>query len=603
MCCFLLSLTGTYIYSVLAQDNPHTSMIGARGDCLLAITIDSEILCALANTRQVVGVWPFNCLRRYWCGEGVFGFEAGKRSPRGEGIFTFATSTQDEEIYSTLRKYIDKAKQASLTRDNKYSDGIRKDPMMVDARPKLPLPLETSTASPLVSSDEEKGATMDELSYAQIPAQDGLVGRPRSVSPYERRSSLHHTDVSAPNPMYMLKRTQTSRPRRVQQWVEQTEAATAQWPLREADNDPPLPQHIPHTQPRGSPTLAEEDMYSHTQHIMPAPFQKRASDHNIVEDSTYHTLIHDKCTPTMKIRKESQGREGGGGEDTGLYSMAYPPNVAVAEGRRLHTVAGPGDEYGTLDRKTMSSGGITSRLQSGLPLATVSRNQEEEVDEARMDDKGVDRTVMKLVMTASKGSAPTTPGTPRSGVGGGRSDLEDSMMDNLLYNTHANVLMETQALVAKEENDGSTMAVVVEKKNETESVDNGIDGNEGEISTMAVVEKKETESDGGIGSNENGKDVGNDLVDGAKEVTSDSEGRGIQREVSDSEGRGIQRDAKGYTKVDKSKKQKHFAKTELEDAPPIPPRLYEGAEEAIGIPPLSPVSPNAPITDIAVSDV
>ena len=564
-------------------------MIGARGDCLLAITTDSELLCSLETTRQVVGVWPFNCLRRYWCGEGVFGFEAGKRSPRGEGTFTFTSLAQDEEIYATLKKYIDRAKQVTLQRGNKYGSSGVKAVGGMQARPKFPLP-DDEAMETLGDAARGGGAGVEELSYAQVPSQDQLAGRPRSVSPYERRASLHHTDVSAPNPMYMLKRSQTAKPRMIQQWVEQTEAAAAaRWsmpsPVSEGGGEeeprplphPPLPPLLPRMVERGSPTLAEEDMYSHTQHVMPAPFQHRASEHNIVEESTYHTLVHDKCSPSLRGRKEGGGggEEGEGeGEGAGIYSVAYPPDVAVVGGRRVHVAP---DEYGTLDLEAVDKGGGgTSRAvpPSGLNL-TPAPCERGGWGGGGGGGGGEDKRIeSKPGTVASKGSVPLTPGSERG-------DLEDSMTENLLYNTHADVLMATasvQTVLAREEGEGgseSGTATVAEEREKVNETDNGGSGLSGG-----------TKGSGGVGGGEEGG-----LGAGG--------GEGVEG--------GLQRDAKGYTKVDKSKKQQTTVERLDSEGPPppIPPRLYEGAEDAVGLPPHSPLSPTPPTSDIiaGVSDV
>ena len=607
------------MYSVRAQEGSHTNMIGAHGDCLIAITTESEILCALASTKQVVGVWPFNCLRRYWCGEGVFGFEAGKRSPRGEGTFSFV-SVQDEEIYTTLKKYIDRAKQATL-------QGKRTG---VDSRPKFPLPPESS---PPVSEDEMVDEIVGDLNYAEIPAtKESLVGPPRSVSPYQRRSSLHHTDVSGPSPVYMMKRNQTCRPRRIQQWVETTEAATSQrW---EGDTGGGtggvVGGNIPPSMfPRGGRdplTLAEEDMYSHTQHVVPAPFQRRATDHNIVEESTYHTLVHDKCA-TLKNKREPQGGvEGGGGgggeegEGAQLYSIAYPPDVARLEGRQIRVVSGPDNEYGTLDREAIDSGAMQSRTLSNLPLAPAKTadSREQMIPSVR--------TVPNPVKYPTRNSGPPTPGN----VLQDSSDFESSMTDNLLYNTQVDVILAMHGLgnssgrnvqvspeVSGGRSDGQRERDREERRGgevEGGSGETGGRGETGDVGGETGEGGEETgggrgsggETGGETGIGETGDGEGGEARGGAGEMVGGgsvgTEETGAVETGSD----GIQRDAKGYSKVDKSKKQKSAdsaSRQDSEDPPPVPPRLYEGSEDVIGHtgePPLTPVDDD---DKVAVSDV
>ena len=505
---------GTYVYPVTPQDGTHMNLIGAYGDCLLALTTESEIICALAGTRQVVGVWPFNCLRRYWCGEGVVGFEAGKRSPRGEGTFTFAT-TQDEEVYMMLKKYIERAKQASLRRGGSQYRGMDLVGGDVNSRPKLPLPHDSAQAE-LANGDE----------YAQIPAQDVLVGQPSSKSPLQRANSLpHHTEVSTTTPpVYGMKRAQTTRPKRIQQWVEQTEAAISrerEVGVAMGGTDAPPPPVTPRGRTRGSPTLAEEDMYSHTQHVMPAPFQRHATVHAIVEESTYNTLVHGKCPATLKRR----ATEGAGATGEGLYSIAYPPGTAGM--RRICVAAAPGEEYGTLGRDTVDSSlrGAVSE-QATPPVG------------------------------AEEGGKPAGEGERTTSASAAVQDLvspgfEDSMTENLLYNTRIDVLTGSQPGLAGVKDH-------TEKEEEMETV---------EVTEQSMLLSGRPEV--GVVSEEANGESGNRGED-------EEDGGGEREGVPSSE---IQRDAKGYSKVNKAKKREENVVGSPDDPPPLPPRLYEGAEE------------------------
>ena len=555
---------GTFVCTVEAQSWSHTSLIGAHGECLLAITTNSEILCALASSRQVVGVWPFNCLRRYWCGESVFGFEAGKRSPRGEGTFTFATS-QDDEFYRMFKRYINKAKQVSL-HGNRHrpvglaggTGGMRGGD--VENRPKLPLPESPAHKSPAGFSDEDRIPSGEE--YAQIPPQDVLVGRPSSTSPLQRSGSLHHTDVSGPNPMYGLKRAQTARPKRIQQWVEQTEAAITAQGTEEGGavggaNTPPPPV-LPRV--REPPTtLAEEDMYSHTQHMMPAPFHKHATVHNIVEESTYHTLVHEKC--------KRRASEGGGGGGEGIYSIAYPSG---GEGRQV-MIPEAGNEYGTLGSRDAvdfhpSRNGLPS---SGSPQPPAEGKKEEERKKERRDEGE------KEERKASVSTAPKDLMSP---------GFEDSMTENLMYGSRAEVLAGGK---------GQTLERQVIEGGEVEEEGTRKEG-EGE---QLVQERPRLLSLEGVGG-------------GAANGGSSEEVNGKSDGERGEEGGGIQRDAKGYSKVDKSKKRRTEDVGE-DPPPPLPPRLYEEPEDDIGLlshgtPPLTPVlvpaavsaAPPLPVSDV-----
>ena len=554
--------------TVEAQSWSHTSLIGAHGECLLAITTNSEILCALASSRQVVGVWPFNCLRRYWCGESVFGFEAGKRSPRGEGTFTFAT-TQDEEIYRMLKRYIDKAKQVSLHGNRHRPVGLAGGTGGVgggdvENRPKLPLPAESPAhISPAGLSNEDRIPSGEE--YAQIPLQDVLVGLPSSTSPLQRRGSLHHTDVSGPNPMYSLKRAQTARPKRIQQWVEQTEAAITAQGREEGGavggtNTPPLPV-LPRVR-KSATMLAEEDMYSHTQHVMPAPFQRHATVHNVVEESTYHTLVHEKC--------KRRASEGGGGGGEGIYSIAYPSG---GDGRQV-MIPEAGNEYGTLGSRDAvdfhpSRNGLPS---SGSPQPPAEGKKEEEEEERTKEgtkrrDEGEKEERKVTVSTAPKDLI--SPG------------FEDSMTENLMYGSRVEVFARGRG-----------------QKLEEQVIEEGEEGKrkEGEGEQLVQERPRLLSLEGVSGGAANG---------GSSEKVNGKSGEG-----GGGGGGEIQRDAKGYSKVDKSKKKR--TEDIGEDAPPpLPPRLYEEPEDDTGLlshatPPISPVLVSAAVSaalPLPVSDV
>ena len=515
----------------------------------------------------------------------MFGFEAGKKSPRGEGTYTFL-SEQDEEIYTVLKRYIDKGLATRTT--------LQWNVTGVDVRPKYPLPPETT---PPPSDEEQLQEEPGELSYEQIPAQNDLVGLPPSVSPYQRRkSSLHmHTEVSGPSPVYMLKRTQTAKPRQIQQWVDTTEAAGLSGVRGgggaegegAVGGDAPPPVH-PRLD-RESLTLAEEDMYSHTQHVLPAPFQRRATDHNIVEESTYHTLVHDKCS-TPKSKRESppgNGRGGdreGEGEEASLYSIAYPPNVAMVEGRQVHVLAGSESEYGTLDRDAIqtvnTSGPVRGRTLSNLPLAPAKTAV------GRVETEPSVKT--SAAESAAIANGPSTPDT-------GGKDFEDSMTVNFLYDSHTNVVVATKGcdgereagrapLDAREGSGGGERASV-------EDTDGG-QGTEGGGGEIEGGGEGRGEGDGEKGEKEEG--VRREEEGGRESGGEDKNKEGVEREREETakdvseEGNEIQRDAKGYTKINKKKKRNktdNVARLDSEEPPPppIPPRLYEGAENDVGL--------------------
>ena len=547
------------------------NVIGARGDCEFSITTESEILCALLPSKKVVGVWPFNCLRRYWCGEGVFGFEAGKRSPRGEGTYTFV-SMKDEEIYSTLKQFIERAKQATLQR-TRNPPAVKEAASDVSTRPRFPLPRAASIPESPVKfasdSEEERGdPDNDDESrrYDFIPVQQGELVGSQPTSPFKRGGSLHHTEVSDPSPVYM-KRAHTTRPRRVQQWLHTTEGVRDQEgrERREEDGAAGDANACPVSLHSASGSV-EDDMYSHTQHIMPAPFQRRATDHNIVEESTYHALVHEKSA-TIKGKRESQtgGGEAGQGEEGNIYSIAYPPEKTVLKGRQV--VASAGEEYGTLDRSATETGPHRGRTLSNLPLAPAKTAGVREEMDGRGSKPHIKTPPLKRPPIASQSAVSPTASVPSP------TPLEDSMMENPMYNSQADLLLETPALRESLSREGTG-------RDEREGSREKASSNRGEESTVRL-QHSVAGVDGSDGGSKQGVENG---------------------EV----GAEIQRDTKGYSKVDKSKKQKKLdgegSGEEGEDPgnpPPIPPRLYEGAEEesgpqghskAVGEPPQSPIS-------------
>ena len=430
----------------------------------------------------------------------------------------------------------------------------------VENRPKLPLPAESPAhKSPAGLSNEDRIPSGEE--YAQIPLQDVLVGLPSSTSPLQRRGSLHHTDVSGPNPMYSLKRAQTARPKRIQQWVEQTEAAITAQGREEGGavggtNTPPLPV-LPRVR-KSATMLAEEDMYSHTQHVMPAPFQRHATVHNVVEESTYHTLVHEKC--------KRRASEGGGGGGEGIYSIAYPSG---GDGRQV-MIPEAGNEYGTLGSRDAvdfhpSRNGLPS---SGSPQPPAEGKKEEQTKEGtKRRDEGEKEERKVTVSTAPKDLM--SPG------------FEDSMTENLMYGSRVEVFARGRG-----------------QKLEEQVIEEGEEGKrkEGEGEQLVQERPRLLSLEGVSGGAANG---------GSSEEVNGKSGEG-----GGGGGGEIQRDAKGYSKVDKSKKKR--TEDVGEDAPPpLPPRLYEEPEDDTGLlshatPPISPVLVSAAVSaalPLPVSDV
>ena len=549
--------SGHYVFAVEAQDSAHMNTIGARGDLNLAITTDSEIISALVPSNQVVGVWSFTCLRRYWCGDGVFGFEAGKRSPRGEGTYTFV-SAEGEDIYSTLKQFIEKAKQAAME-GKRAEEEVKKVTTDVNIRPKFPLPPIASRTDPLLLAPGDPNITAEgegresELEdeskcYDVIPSQpaEAFIGGP-PLSPFKHgagnTNSLHHTDISGPSPAYM-KRANTSKPRRMQQWLkksvrpkkEKTEASAVGPSLEMRSKSPDL----------------EEDTYSHTQHV----FQRRATECSMVDDSLYNALVHTpgrtssssltghERASTLKAKKKPPN-QGQGEEEGGIYSIAYP-SLPVAEKGAL--VQNP--EYGTLGRSAADPMAARGRTLSSLPLAPAKTSS----TKAEETDAGISPPPVP-----SRPFIPPPP--PESNPLSSPSDIEDGMVDNLVYDSKENLLQSILHIPST----STTAEFERAMSDPPPNVVGEREGVEGRCHSSVGVEGHQ----GNVGGETSAGGVAEEEKEGRKDG---EEGRKDEEEGKE----GIQRDAKGYSKVDKNKKQKQRDKEGGggEEAPPLPPRNY-----------------------------
>ena len=279
------------------------NIIGANGDCLLVLSTDLEIQCALLPSKKVVCVWPFDCLRRYWCGDGLFGFECGRRSPHGEGRFVFITN-QDEKLYKRLERFIEKAKRGSVFSTSSSEASL------VDDRPPAPLPSESrhSETPPVKSSESD-----DELENPPLPPKPhGGMHMPLS------------SDVST-NPAYVV-RTHSNAAATGHQWLHESIESPGGSLRRRAssrDTEQPNPHAHPPLRVLDSETIRtrdplEEDTYSHTVHSVPAPFLLQRDHSTAVGESTYNALVHPKGGPKASPKDKKHPSE------DKLYDVAYP---------------------------------------------------------------------------------------------------------------------------------------------------------------------------------------------------------------------------------------------------------------------------------------
>ena len=329
--------------------------IGLHGDCLLALTTGLEIQCALFPSRQVVAVWPFETLRTYWFGDGIFGFEAGRRSPRGEGKYNFATK-QDEEIYKTLAYYIKKAKKDSVT-------GVSSSKAM-DERPPAPLPADTTKdETPLPSSESEEDHQHEDHLQASVLGYDSV--NPSSMYPTKPlvvqrsgslKSRVQNVDVSSTSPAY-LRRIRTHLGHNwLHESVQQPHGRHSD-PFITLEGVPPAALTCEDIQSRDP--LAE-DTFSHTLHLFPAPFNSQSTKHNVVGESLYNALVHTGAPSTK--RKERTSSE----DDTTLYDVAFPVNPGKGGRGVLPKTEG---EYSTAYIKDQNTNVPRTRMPiSKMPL-------------------------------------------------------------------------------------------------------------------------------------------------------------------------------------------------------------------------------------------
>ena len=497
------------------------NVIGVRGDCLLSLSTELEIQCALFPSKQVVAVWPFETLRRYWYGDGLFGFEAGRRSPRGEGKYVFVTS-QDGEIYKTLAYFIKKAKRGSVTSSssNEYKD--------LDMRPPAPIPaginrFETPVAS---SESEEEQQTEDNLKAVAL-GYDSVNTPPwphkARLSPSTQRKSMgnipvQNVDVSTTSPAY-LRRVRTHMGFG-HQWlhesVKQPQSQATETPATQGDI-PPAALVCEDIQARDP---QEEDMYSHTVHLVPAPFRLQSSEHSAVGGSLYNAVVHKKV-PSIR----GKGRPGSGDDDT-LYDVAFQVNPKKG-GRGMLPKAD--SQY---DTAYLRDGNVH------LPRTTMP------VSKMPLGPKQTGRTAEPL------------PQPELHKLKLEKKESDDGLTANPLYGSQENLLTDFMALEESTE--------VTDGRGEKQAP-NPVYGEPMDI----VVDQRRGTIDGAGGEDSNG--AKNSPIDAV-------EGRDSPQLRGQSSPIPIKKDEKGYSKVNKNNKngqQERINQEEEEEDGGVPPPLPE----------------------------
>ena len=148
-----------YLFNVQGRDSEFMNIIGAVGDCQLVLTAECRLVAIKLPKKEVLCIWPFDTLKTFSYGGGLFSFTSGRHSPHGPGDYAFIT-TQDKLIHDTLQKLIDKARRSSIISSGSSSH------LSVSERPpaKVPSPGglymhnerdEDSSSDAITSSSEE----------------------------------------------------------------------------------------------------------------------------------------------------------------------------------------------------------------------------------------------------------------------------------------------------------------------------------------------------------------------------------------------------------------------------------------------------------------
>ena len=427
-------------------------LIGAAGECLLVLS-KGHLYLASASSKKVMGVWPYDSLRRYYCIEGMFGFVAGRRSPRGEGEFKFVTS-QKEDIYHRLERAILRAKRGSdgSTSSSEEAKGG------VDNRPPAPLPssqqqqqqqqLPPRQETPVQTSESDEDPFRNSPTFS--PTLKEIINDPPAseISPaygrFGSNSSGQRVGRGGGSGGGGGGRGQGS------PWLHESVSVVPQ--PQESGNKKPTPEpQVPKRPPlpptRSSqismvPVVSEEDTYSHTVHPVPEQFQKRNIEHRVVSETMYNALVHQRPQNThgRSSRPTSDA-------DTNLYNIAFP------EGRK---VISSGGDYAIARHPDLPhySAGVPHlpprRMASGTKMPSSAHGWDT-TDSGAGEIQQVQQQLQKPQSQEAK-KAPLPP-PPSSGAVGGTQQLnggggvgDDGMTTNPMYGAQDHLLTELAIL-------------------------------------------------------------------------------------------------------------------------------------------------------------
>lgn len=349
-CC--LCDSGYYEYTVVPKKSSSTDLIGATGECLLAFTPQKYLVCAHQNSKQVFGVWPYGCLRKYWGDKEGFGFICGRRAPRGEGEFRFQT-VQGEDIFCVLERLIKvvsarpqevpvlssvppNISRGMSTHRNSLSD--EKPATGVDSRPQQPLPphmytkqpelrKRLSLAEPLPPIPDQDQASKSNTLPSRAPVVRNATSPSLQYQQQQEQVMASNTVFSDTSPAYFI--STTSKPPQ----LHPKQSPPSQGTVPDIPPERRAPYPLPSASPPVSPTWSnnqEEDTYSHTSHEVPIQFTTRNASFKMVRGSNiYHGLMRSDSLGSKTDRMRRQSNNSGSYDDNAMamYDLAYRPSI------------------------------------------------------------------------------------------------------------------------------------------------------------------------------------------------------------------------------------------------------------------------------------
>ena len=427
-------------------------LIGATGECLLVLS-KGHLYLASASSKAVMGAWPYDSLRRYYCKEGMFGFVAGRRSPRGEGEFKFVTS-QKEDIYHRLERAILRTKRGSEG-STSSSEEVKGS---VDNRPPAPLP-----SSQQQQQQQQQTPPRQETPVQTSESDEDLFRNSPTFSP-TLKGIVTDPPASEISPAYGRFGSNSSG-QRVQggggrgggrgqgsPWLHESVSVVPQ--PQESSNkkaipEPQVPKRPPLPPSRSSqismvPVASEEDTYSHTVHPVPEQFQKKTIEHNVVGGTMYNALVHQR--PQNTHRRSSRPTSDA---DTNLYDIAFPEGRKVISSGSGYAIARHPDVL----QYTPGAPHLPPRRMASATNMPVHGSDTTDSG-ARETEQQQHQQQYQMLQSQEAKKAPYPP-PPSSGAVGGTQQQngggDDGMTTNPMYGAQDHLLTELAILNMNEQ--------------------------------------------------------------------------------------------------------------------------------------------------------